>query len=68
MTTVINHVREFRYDKGLTQLQLSRLADITPASVCNIELQDRPTPKIDTCLRLARALGTTVDELFELHK
>lgn len=64
---VKNNVREYRLAGDMTQLSLSRLADITPAAVCGIELGDR-IPGVATALKLARALDVTVEDLFDLEK
>lgn len=64
---VTNHVRQYRQAGDMTQLTLSRLADITPAAVCGIELGDR-MPGIATALKLARALRVKVEDLFVLEK
>jgi putative transcriptional regulator len=51
--------------KNLTQAELAGLADITRASVNAIEGR-RMVPSVLLALRLAAALGVTVDELFRL--
>jgi putative transcriptional regulator len=60
-----NRVRERRTKCGLTQEVLGLTVGLTRQSVIAIE-QGRFTPSVHTALRLAAALGTTVDELFWL--
>ena len=62
---VRNRVREVRTSQGRTQEQLASLVSLTRQSIIAIE-KGRFTPSIQTALRLARALGTTVDHLFWL--
>lgn len=67
MAKVVSYVRLCRETADLTQLALSRLADVTPAAVSQIESGKR-VPSVGTALRLAKALGVKVDDLFELEK
>lgn len=55
-----NRLREFRAKKGFTQMQLA--CEIG----CEQGLYERGvnTPSLHNALRLARALGTTVEALF----
>jgi len=62
---VQNRVREVRTGQGRTQEQLASSVGLTRQSIIAIE-KGRFTPSIQTALRLARALGTTVDRLFWL--
>ena len=62
---VKNRVRDFRLEQSLTQEELGRTVGLTRQSIIAIE-KGRFTPSIHTVLILARALGTSVDELFWL--
>lgn len=62
-----NRMKEYRERREMIQLTLSRLADITPSAVSEIEAGIRE-PGLFTALKMARALETTVDDLFELKK
>jgi transcriptional regulator with XRE-family HTH domain len=55
-------LREVRSSRGMTQLELSRLADVTPSYVWKLE-SGGAAPGIDLVARLARALGTTSHDL-----
>jgi putative transcriptional regulator len=63
--TVRNTVRVQRAIRDLTQADLAGLAGMTRASVNAIE-GGRMIPSILLALKLARALGVAVDELFSL--
>jgi len=54
---------ERRVAAGLTQAQLAERAGLSRALVSAVEL-GRHQPRIDAALALARALGTTAEELF----
>lgn len=56
-------LREMRDAAGLSQAELAELSGISRASVGAIE-QGRHVPAADAAVRLARALGTTVEALF----
>ncbi len=62
-----NKIAEFRKAKGLTQRQLAYLLDTMYQVIQRYELGTR-TPTVDTAIRLARALNTTVEELFILEE
>ena len=60
-----NRVRDLRIERGLTQEQLGQVVGLTRQSIIAIE-RGRFTPSIHTVLKLARALKTSVDNLFWL--
>jgi len=62
----MNRVASFRKQKQLSQRQLAKLIDVHPSYIALIELGLRK-PSLDTALKLARVLGTTVEELFSLE-
>ncbi|SIS58465.1 substrate-binding domain-containing protein [Alicyclobacillus vulcanalis] len=59
-----NAVRPLRELAGLTRSELARRAGITPQALGLIE-QGRVSPSTHVALRLAKALGTTVESLFD---
>ena len=63
--TVRNTVRVQRAIRDLTQADLAGMAGMTRASVNAIE-GGRMIPSILLALKLARALGVAVDDLFSL--
>ncbi|MFP4234709.1 MAG: helix-turn-helix transcriptional regulator, partial [Nitriliruptoraceae bacterium] len=55
-------VRSLRLGRGLTQVQLAELAGVSRQLVGAVEA-DRHLPRVDAAVRLAAALGTSVEEL-----
>lgn len=62
-----NRIAEFRQSKGMTQPQLANLAKLPNYTVVQRYEHGRTVPAVDTAIRIARALGTTVEELFVLE-
>jgi putative transcriptional regulator len=60
-----NRVREFRKQSRLTQAELGAAVDVSRQSIVSTEKGDY-APSVYLALRLARTLGTTVEELFPL--
>jgi len=60
-----NRLREKRHAIGLSQRQLAELAGITRQAVCALEA-NQYVPATSVALRLARALGCRVEDLFSL--
>lgn len=61
-----NKISEFRKAQKLTQPQLAAILNLSNyQSIQAIEL-GKNTPSVEVALRLARALKTTVEELFQL--
>ncbi len=58
-------VYERRTALGLTQEQLAELVQVTQQLVSSIE-RGESIPRISTARRIAKALGTTIDELFPM--
>ena len=58
-----NRVRELREARGLSQVGLAAAVKLTRQSIGAIEA-GRATPAVDVAIRLARALGCPVEELF----
>lgn len=60
-----NTVREHRRAAGLTQAQLATAGQVSRQSIVSIERGDY-APSVYLALRLAHALGATVETLFPL--
>ncbi|MEE2059895.1 helix-turn-helix transcriptional regulator [Rhodococcus artemisiae] len=60
-----NRVREFRKRAGLTQAELGARVGVSRQSIVSTEKGDY-APSVYLALRLARSLGSTVEELFPL--
>ena len=58
-----NNVREHRRLAGLTQAQLATAGQVSRQSIVSVERGDY-APSVYLALKLARALGTTVEILF----
>lgn len=59
-----NRVRERRLALGLTVVELAEKADVSRRVVGLIDRQDDHTPSGTVQLKLAKAMGTTVQDLF----
>jgi len=58
-----NRVRELREARGLSQIDLAAAASLTRQSIGAIEA-GRATPAVDVAMRVAQALGCSVEEMF----
>lgn len=59
-----NRIRDAREQAHLTQEQLAELVDISPTHMSVIE-RGVKTPKLDTFIRIANALGVSADALLQ---
>ena len=62
-----NRIVELRKQNGLTQPQLAELAKLPSYTVVQGYERGRRSPSLAAGIRLARALNTTVEELFILE-
>ncbi len=62
---VRNRLRKLRQDRGLSQKQLAERAGVSRQTVVGIE-SGRYLPTVGVALRLARALGCQVEDMFAL--
>lgn len=60
----MNRVREVRLQRGLTQKQLSKLAEVAQKDISLIENDLKPDFSLKVAQRLAKALDKTVDYLW----
>jgi putative transcriptional regulator len=64
---VRNHLRRLRFEAGdITQQQLAERVGVTRQTIHAIE-KGNYNPSVELAIRLAQALGTTVEQLFELE-
>jgi len=62
-----NQLRKYRFLAGeLTQQELARRVGVTRQTILAIE-KGSFNPSVKLALKLAQALGTTVEELFQLE-
>ncbi len=59
-----NNVREYREYNGVSLRWLARKVGCGTSTLCDIE-KGRSVPNVRLAIRIARALGTTVEELWE---
>ena len=59
---ITNNILKIRTEKGLTQAQLAEKLNVQQSMISMIENEER-NPSVDVLLKLAAALGVTVDEL-----
>ncbi|MCF2488097.1 helix-turn-helix transcriptional regulator [Dyadobacter sp. CY347] len=62
-----NYLRIERNHKGLTQIELAELVNVSRQSIISIE-SNRYMPSILLSLKIAKALGKRVEDLFELEE
>ncbi len=60
----LSRLKEHRERRGLTQMELAKLADVGRATIAAIEAGKRPRPHPATRARLAKALKAQPEDLF----
>ncbi len=63
ISTVARNIKKYRKERGLSQDKLSRLADISHATIIKIESGGIQSPTIDTVQKITKALGVGIDDL-----
>jgi len=58
-------LRQLREAKGWTQVDLAKKARVTQALISQLEAGKKASPSVVPLLRIAKALGATVEELVE---
>ncbi len=64
---IINKVREFRVDAGLTQAELASRVGVSRQSIISIE-KGQYIPSLPLALKIARLFGTSTDAVFKLEE
>lgn len=59
----MNHVREYRKQKKISQMELAKRIGVARQTVNLIE-NDKYNPSLELCLSLAHVLGTDLNSLF----
>ena len=62
-----NRVRELRTAAGMRQEDLGRLVAVSRQTIISIET-GRYNPSLELAWRLARALGVTIEDLFQFEE
>lgn len=65
MRTLGEHIRELRTTAGLSQAELGKAAGVTGSAVSQLESGLSKTPKAETLLKVAKALGVDPNQLLE---
>lgn len=60
-------LKEIRTARGITQSKLSELSEVSQSKICEYEAE-KVVPRVDAVMKLARALGCTLDELMGFEK
>jgi putative transcriptional regulator len=64
--TIRNHIRRLRFEAGeMTQQALSNQVGCTRQTIIVLE-QGRYVPSLALAMRIARAFGRTIEDVFEL--
>ena len=61
-----NTVKEIRIKKHLTQIQLAELVGVSRQTIFSIEI-NKYVPSVVLSLKIARAFGKKVEDIFELE-
>ena len=65
ISNVSKNIKRYRKAKKLSQDKLSKLADISQATIIKIESGGIQSPTIDTVQKIAKALGVSVNDLIK---
>lgn len=60
-----NKLQDIMYEKDLTYRKLSRMSGISASTICDIANHDTD-PKQSTMIAISRALGMSVENVFNL--
>lgn len=61
-----NKIKELRKKKNLRQEDLAEQLSVTRQTIIAVE-NDKYNPSLELAMKMAKLLGTTVEELFELE-
>jgi transcriptional regulator with XRE-family HTH domain len=65
ISTIAKNIKKHRKEKGLSQDKLSRLADVSHATIIKIESGGIQSPTINTVQKIAKALSISVEDLIK---
>ena len=66
MSDFAKNLRQFRKEKGYTQIELAKMINYGYTAIANYE-STRNEPSLDTLIELARILDVTIDDLVGAH-
>jgi DNA-binding XRE family transcriptional regulator len=61
--TMANLLKRLRDERGMSQTKLARAADLPSDTIRALEQSRNVDPKFSTVIKLARALGVSIDDL-----
>lgn len=62
-SSILDNIKKIRNSKGWSQEKLAREADVSYQTLIKIEQNRVKNPKLQTLMRIAKALDVTLDEL-----
>lgn len=65
--TVINHIKEIRLEKKITQVQMAQDLQITRQTINAIE-KNKYNPSLELALKLAKYFNVPFEDLFYLNE
>jgi len=65
MSTIEKNIKKLREQKGTSQDRLSKLADISSNTIAKLELDESPSPTIDTLKKMADNLNIKIEQLIQ---
>ena len=63
---MLNRLQELRWDKNWSQAKLSMRSNVPRSTISDIENNQFENPGVYTAIKLARALGVSVEDIFKL--
>ncbi|MEI4770690.1 helix-turn-helix transcriptional regulator [Psychrobacillus sp. FJAT-51614] len=67
MTKVINHIKEIRLQRGITQIQMAEDLQITRQTINAIE-NNKYNPSLELALKLIKYFDVPIEKLFYLRE
>ena len=65
ISIIAKNIKKYRKERGLSQDKLSRLADVSHATIIKIESGGIQSPTINTAQKIAKALGVGLEDLIK---
>lgn len=59
-----NNIRAIREEKQMTQVELSKAANVSRTVICQLESGKRPVITTDTMLKISKALDRPIEDIF----
>lgn len=65
LSPLARNIKKHRYKLGVSQDKLSKIADVTLHTLTKIESGATTDPRIETVIKIAKALKVTLDDLIK---